>query len=177
MRSGWKGNEGKDYAIYRQSCMDDMIEAWKVKRMPKKRVQTGVMVCQAGMAVSDEDPVKRKAEFSLSKMMIKLGLPTHMMGTVILKAAVMMSLETPDLVFSLMHGLYPRLAEQFDSTVSCIEHDLRSMITVAWERGTLSQSGSILGPAIRLAKPTNGEMIALLTERIKYELLNDEENK
>ena len=171
MRSGWKENVENNYAIYRQSCMDDIIEAWKVKRMPKKRVHTGVVVCQAGMAASDEDPLKRKAESSLSKMMIKLGLPTHMMGTVILKAAVMMSLETPDLVFSLMHGLYPRLAGQFDSTVSCIEHDLRSMITVAWERGTLSQSGSILGPAIRLAKPTNGEMIALVAENVRLLLL------
>jgi len=177
MRSGQNGNDGKDHAIYRQGCMDDIIDAWKVTRMAKKRVQTGVVVCQCGITGPDEDPLKRKAEFSLSKMMIKLGLPTHMMGTVILKSAVMMTLETPELVFNLMHGLYPRLAEQFDSTVSCIEHDLRSMITAAWERGTLCQTASILGPAIRHAKPTNGEMIALLTERIKYELLNAEEMK
>jgi len=177
MQPGQTGNAAKNHVIYRQGCMDDMIEAWKVNGVPKKRVQTGVMVCSANMSDLGEDPLKRRMEFSLSKNMIRLGLPTHMMGTVILRSAVMMVLETPELVFSLMHGLYPQLAAQFDSTISCIEHDLRSMITAAWERGTLREASSVLGPAIRQSKPTNGEMIALLTERVKFDLLNDGETK
>ena len=177
MQIGPKEKVDKEHVIYRQGCMDDMMESWKVKRMPKKRVQTGVMICPARIPVLAENPMRRKAEFSLSKNMIKLGLPAHMMGTVILRTAVMLALDTPELVFSLMHGLYPKLAEQFDSTVSCIEHDLRSMITAAWERGTLREAASVLGPAIRRGKPTNGEMIALLTERVKFDLLNDIETK
>jgi len=157
--------------IYRQgSMLDQEEEAGEHKR--RVRVKSGVVLYPAQEEHTEEGAARRKAERRLSVLMMRIGLPGHMMGTVILRNAVLMAMEEPHLVYNLMHELYPRLASHFGTTAAGIERDLRSMISVAWERGVFQAAEKVLGPAVSLTRPTSGELIALLSERLRMELFD-----
>jgi len=117
------------------------------------------------------------ADRYMSSLFLQIGIPPNQKGFVFLQKAVQFVVEEPSLQRQLMHGLYPKIAEHFHTTVNCVEHSIRCAITTAWNRGRPDLVEKMLGRGVITAydKPTNGELIALVAENVR--LLLSEINK
>ena len=71
----------------------------------------------------------------LYSLFLQLGIPANKRGFHHLCVAVKLALENPELQHHLMHGLYPKVAEQLGTNVCCVERSIRTAITSAWSRG------------------------------------------
>ena len=111
----------------------------------------------------------------LSNLFLQIGIPANQQGFRFLNEAVKLVLKEPTLEHRLMHGLYPRLAEHFHTSVYCVEHSMRCAITAAWNRGRPELVEKLLGRGVITAydKPTNGELISLVAENARL-LINDQ---
>ena len=77
-------------------------------------------------------------------------------------------MENPDIINSITKKLYPSIAERFDTSASKVERAIRHAIEVAWNRGKIENINSIFGLTIyaKNEKPTNGEFIALVADKM-----------
>lgn len=105
----------------------------------------------------------------LYSLFLQLGIPANKRGFHHLCVAVKLALENPELQHHLMHGLYPKVAEQLGTNVCCVERSIRTAITSAWSRGRPDLIEKQLGRGVITAyeKPTNGELISLVTENVR----------
>ena len=67
--------------------------------------------------------------------------------------------------------LYPGIARKFDTTASKVERAMRHAIDVAWTRGQMENINMLFGSKlyVKHEKPTNGEFIALIADRLSIE--------
>ena len=107
-----------------------------------------------------------------AKLMWQLGIPMHVRGYHYLLDAVSIALQMPEMSINLSQQLYPCIALHYHTSASCVERSIRNAIELAWKRGALSQANGMFGRSLNLAyeKPTNSEMIALLTETVRLHL-------
>ena len=107
-----------------------------------------------------------------AELMWQLGIPMHVRGYHYLLDAVSIALQMPEMSINLSQQLYPCIALHYHTSASCVERSIRNAIELAWKRGALSQANGMFGRSLNLAyeKPTNSEMIALLTETVRLHL-------
>ena len=119
--------------------------------------------------------MEQRAEMQIVKLLWEIGIPVHVHGYRYLMQAVSLMLLFPQDTVSLSRQLYPRVAQHFHTTASCVERSIWHAINMAWQRGHLTAADGIFGRSQNLThdKPTNGEMIALLTEKTRM-LMYDE---
>ena len=122
--------------------------------------------------------MEQRAEMQIVKLLWEIGIPVHVHGYHYLMQAVSLMLLFPQDTVSLSRQLYPRVAQHFHTTASCVERSIRHAINMAWQRGHLTAADGIFGRSQNLThdKPTNGEMIALLTEKTRM-LMYDEASR
>ena len=79
--------------------------------------------------------------------------------------------ENPPIINSITKNLYPSIAEKYDTTASKVERAIRHAIEVAWNRGKIDNINSLFGVKVYSSgeKPTNGEFIALLADKMLLE--------
>ena len=67
--------------------------------------------------------------------------------------------------------LYPGIAARFDTTASKVERAIRHAIDVAWSRGRVDTLNRAFGCRVCTPedKPTNGEFIAMLADKLSVE--------
>lgn len=116
--------------------------------------------------------VGNHAERYLTTLFLQLGIPANQQGYHFLREAVWMVIQDPSLQRRLMLGLYPKIAELYNTSVYCVEHSMRCAITAAWNRGRPELAEKVLGRVVLTSydKPTNGELIALIAEHLKLEI-------
>ncbi len=107
----------------------------------------------------------------LSNIFIRSGIPPHIKGYQFLREAVKLSVFKPDMINNITKRLYPTIADQFNTTASKVERAIRHAIEVAWSRGKIENINSIFGIKIyaKGEKPTNGELIALIADKLMIE--------
>ena len=107
----------------------------------------------------------------LSNIFIRAGIPPHIKGYHFLREAVKFAIAQPDLINSITKKLYPAVAESFGTSSSKVERAIRHAIEVAWNRGKIENLNAIFGIKIygKGDKPTNGELIALLADKLLIE--------
>ena len=107
----------------------------------------------------------------ISNIFISIGIPAHIKGYQFLREAVKLAVEEPEIIGSITKKLYPTIAERFDTSSSKVERGMRHAIEVAWNRGKIENINSIFGLKIynRNEKPTNGELIALIADKMLME--------
>jgi two-component system response regulator (stage 0 sporulation protein A) len=110
----------------------------------------------------------------LSNIFIRAGIPPHIKGYQFLREAVKLSVTYPDMINSITKKLYPTVAANFNTSPSKVERAIRHAIEVAWNRGKIENINSIFGIKIynKGEKPTNGELIALVADKIMIENCN-----
>ena len=110
----------------------------------------------------------RQLDEKISNIFISIGIPAHIKGYQFLREAVKLAVEEPEIISSITKKLYPTIAERFDTSSSKVERGMRHAIEVAWNRGKIENINNIFGLKIynRNEKPTNGELIALIADKM-----------
>jgi len=116
-------------------------------------------------------PTNKILEEKISNIFISIGIPAHIKGYQFLREAVKLAVEKPDIIGSITKKLYPTIAERFETSSSKVERGMRHAIEVAWNRGKIENINSLFGLKIYSSneKPTNGELIALIADKMIME--------
>lgn len=110
-------------------------------------------------------------EEKISNIFITVGIPAHIKGYQFLREAIKMAIEEPEIVNSITKKLYPSIAARFDTSASKVERAIRHAIEVAWNRGKIENINDVFGLKVYDSneKPTNGEFIALVADKMIIE--------
>ena len=107
----------------------------------------------------------------VAKLMHEVGVPAHIRGYDYIRDSIILSLKDRSMLKSITKDLYPTVAKNNNTTASRVERAIRHAIEVAWGRGDIDVLNEIFGFTVKSSKgkPTNGEFISMLTERIRLE--------
>lgn len=126
------------------------------------------MLC---MRMRREEPESgaESLEERIANLFLTVGIPAHIKGYQFLREAVKMVIENPDLMSRITKELYPGIARRFGTTSSKVERAIRHAIEVAWNRGRIEALDEAFGKNVCSLddKPTNGEFIALVSDRLR----------
>lgn len=117
-------------------------------------------------------PIRNKQlEEKITNIFITVGIPAHIKGYQFLREAIKMAIDNPDIINSITKKLYPSIAERFETSSSKVERAIRHAIEVAWNRGKIENINSLFGIRVysNNEKPTNGEFIALVADKMLIE--------
>ncbi|MBQ7454874.1 MAG: sporulation transcription factor Spo0A [Clostridia bacterium] len=107
----------------------------------------------------------------LSNIFLSLGIPAHIKGYQFLREAVKLVLEDPERIDRITKELYPAIARRFGTSASKVERAIRHAIEVGWSRGRVESLNRAFGCRVAFPedKPTSGEFIALLADKLSLE--------
>ena len=107
----------------------------------------------------------------LSNLFLSMGIPAHIKGYHYLREAIRLVIENPGMIGGITKELYPAIARRFNTTSSKVERAIRHAIEVAWSRGRVDTLNKAFGCCVALPdeKPTNGEFIALLADKLSMD--------
>ena len=113
----------------------------------------------------------RYVDEKISNIFITVGIPAHIKGYQFLREAIKMAIENPEIINSITKQLYPSIAERFETSASKVERAIRHAIEVAWNRGKIENINNLFGIKVYSSneKPTNGEFIALVADKMLIE--------
>lgn len=118
-----------------------------------------------------EDKSEKLLDEKISNIFISIGIPAHIKGYQFLREAVKLAVEEPEIIGSITKKLYPTIAQKFETSSSKVERGMRHAIEVAWNRGKIENINSLFGFKVYSSndKPTNGELIALIADKMIME--------
>lgn len=110
-------------------------------------------------------------EEKITNIFITVGIPAHIKGYQFLREAIKLSIANPEMINSITKKLYPTIAEKYETSASKVERAIRHAIEVAWNRGKIENINNLFGIKVYSAneKPTNGEFIALVADKMLIE--------
>ncbi len=116
-------------------------------------------------------PKTNKLDERITNIFITVGIPAHIKGYQFLREAIKMAIDSPDIINSITKKLYPSIADKFDTSASKVERAIRHAIEVAWNRGKIENINNLFGIRVygNNEKPTNGEFIALVADKMLIE--------
>ncbi len=115
--------------------------------------------------------LSRSLDEKITNIFITVGIPAHIKGYQFLREAIKMAVDSPEIINSITKKLYPSIAEKFETSSSKVERAIRHAIEVAWNRGKIENINSLFGVRVysNNEKPTNGEFIALVADKMLIE--------
>lgn len=125
--------------------------------------------------ILNDNPIQDKKTFTnkeieekITNIFITVGIPAHIKGYQFLREAIKLSMGNPEIINSITKKLYPTIAEKFETSASKVERAIRHAIEVAWNRGKIENINSVFGLTVysNNEKPTNGEFIALVADKM-----------
>lgn len=119
--------------------------------------------------------VPRSLDEKITSVFLVAGIPAHIKGYHYLREGIRMVVDRPALISSITKELYPGIAARFDTSASKVERAIRHAIEVAWSRGRIENINQLFGYNIysKNDKPTNGEFIALVADKLLMERERD----
>lgn len=110
-------------------------------------------------------------EVRVSNLLREMGVPVHIKGYGYLRFAIILTYESKRPIENITKKLYPAVAKEFQTTTSRVERAIRHAIECAWDRCDLDDLRQIVGNTVspKRGKLTNGELIALLADRLHME--------
>lgn len=108
----------------------------------------------------------------VTKHIKTVGITANVKGYYYLRDAILMVHENFELMSRLTTGLYTTVASKHNSTPQRVERAMRHAIETAWNRGNIKVLEDFFGYTIleTRGKPTNGEFIAMLADKLNTEL-------
>ncbi len=108
----------------------------------------------------------------VTKHIKTVGITANVRGYYYLRDAILMVYEDYSLMSRLITGIYASIAKKYNSTTQRVERAMRHAIETAWNRGNIIVLEEFFGYTIleERGKPTNGEFIAMLADKLKTEL-------
>lgn len=121
--------------------------------------------------VSNNSVSMGKVEEKITNIFITVGIPAHIKGYQFLREAIKLAIANPEIINSITKKLYPSIAEKYSTSASKVERAIRHAIEVAWNRGKIENINNVFGLKVYSSneKPTNGEFIALVADKMLIE--------
>ena len=118
-----------------------------------------------------ETPKRTSLDEKISNIFINVGIPPHIKGYSFLREGVKIAVADPSVINNITKKLYPMIGEKYNTSPSKVERAIRHAIEVAWNRGRIENINGILGVRayVGAEKPTNGEFIALVADKMLLE--------
>jgi len=116
-------------------------------------------------------PAGLSLEDRISNLFLGMGIPAHIKGYQYLREAIRLVIEKPDMIGGITKELYPAIARRFSTSSSKVERAIRHAIEVAWSRGRVETLNKAFGCRVAHPdeKPTNGEFIALIADKLSMD--------
>ena len=116
-------------------------------------------------------PKAKGLDEKITNIFITVGIPAHIKGYQFLREAIKMAIDSQEIINSITKKLYPSIADKFETSASKVERAIRHAIEVAWNRGKIENINSLFGIRVygNNEKPTNGEFIALVADKMLIE--------
>lgn len=113
----------------------------------------------------------KNLEEKITDIFLLIGIPAHIKGYHFLREAIKMVVNNGDVINRITKELYPGIAREFKTTPSKVERAIRHAIDVAWNRGKVENINQLFGYVVydESDKPTNGEFIALIADKLNME--------
>ena len=110
-------------------------------------------------------------ELTVTEILHQIGVPAHIKGYQFLRTAVKMVVDNPDMINRITKEPYPSIGKCYNTSASKVERAIRHAIEVAWSRGRIDTLNKAFGcrVATKEDKPTNGEFIAMLADKLSLE--------
>lgn len=107
----------------------------------------------------------------IANIFLSMGIPAHIKGYHFLREAIKLVVEDHDKINAITKDLYPTVAKHFGTSSSKVERAIRHAIDVAWNRGQMENINMLFGSRLYIKhdKPTNGEFIAMIADRLAIE--------
>jgi two-component system response regulator (stage 0 sporulation protein A) len=123
---------------------------------------------EAIVTESRREEAGETADEKITNLFLTLGIPAHIKGYQYLREAVRMVMDDHTLINRITKELYPGVAKAYATSASKVERAMRHAIEVAWNRGRLETVNHMYGYRVfdKQDKPTNGEFIALVADKI-----------
>ena len=108
-------------------------------------------------------------EIILTKYLRKIGIPTEIKGYYIIRSAVLLLIEQPDIIMQgdMTRLLYPLLAREYKTTPSRVERAIRTAIEVTFAKDNTGYLQEVFGTV----KPTNKAFLSLIADNLKIGLI------
>lgn len=100
-------------------------------------------------------------------LLAQLGVTSNYRGSRYTAYAVCLALENADRLLYVTKWLYPDVARHFNTTVSCVERNIRTAAAMAWERNP-ELLRRLAGFPIA-ERPTASQLIAILTAHLSMQ--------
>lgn len=110
-------------------------------------------------------------ELDVTNLLLEIGIPAHIKGYQYIREGIMLSFYDKNMLHYITKCLYPTIAKKYKTTSSSVERTIRHAIEVAFRRGNRQVLEEIFSNTIcsKKTKPTNSEVIALLTDKLRLE--------
>ncbi len=113
----------------------------------------------------------------VTKHIKTVGITANVKGYHYLRDAIIMAQQDYKLRSKLTTDVYVRIAKDYETSPQCVERAIRHAIEGAWKRGDNTAVISFLGFANlkNNKKPSNGELITMLADKLNTELSHNKQ--
>ena len=118
-----------------------------------------------------ENKSNNTIKLKITDMLHNLGIPSNLKGYSYIRDGIEMMYNDTSMMGAITKELYPRLARSYETTSSRVERAIRHAIEISWSRGDYDYMEELFGNSVDCdkSKPTNGEFIVTLADRLKLE--------
>ena len=118
-----------------------------------------------------ENKSNNTIKLKITDMLHNLGIPSNIKGYSYIRDGIEMMYNDTSMMGAITKELYPRLARSYETTSSRVERAIRHAIEISWSRGDYDYMEELFGNSVDCdkSKPTNGEFIVTLADRLKLE--------
>jgi len=119
------------------------------------------------------EAIMKKVDRKLVDILLSIGISANLQGYHYLKESIKLVMENPYYIGAITKIMYPTIADEFDTTASRVERAIRHALEVSYNKGKIVNLNQIFGLKIfnKNEKPTNSEFVALVADRLSYEII------
>ena len=127
------------------------------------------MLSWKSVGVFANSQATQNMECAVSEILFKIGFSAKLKGYTYLREAILMVIDNPSIINSVMTVLYTTIAEKHKSDAAAVERAMRYAIKDAWGKGNVIALKTYFGFAINNPKrPTNSEFIAFVADDLRF---------
>ncbi|MBE5781070.1 MAG: sporulation transcription factor Spo0A [Clostridiales bacterium] len=149
-----------------------MVKPLNIESLYRRTLEVAGQAASTRVGNGVPVPSLKPLDEKITNVFLMVGIPAHIKGYQYLRYGVRLVVEGGGVMNRITKELYPAIAEHFDTSPSKVERAIRHAIDVAWSRGKIENINRIFGFHIytKNDKPTNGEFIALVADKLSMEL-------
>jgi len=148
-----------------------MLKPFELEELEKKILECSNEIKSSSKTI---DLYHNNLQIAITKILHELGVPSHIKGYSYIREGILEVFFNPSVVGGITKELYPKIADEYNTTVSRVERAIRHAIEVSWNRGNWDLMQDIFGYSVDIdkAKPTNSEFIITVADKLRLEYAN-----